>query len=69
MRIQPHYEPTPIQIAKACQEIRDSWSPEERQRRLVGSGISRLASRWYPPCIDASVSGGRVQRKFADLTP
>lgn len=55
--VQP-YEPTPAEIAAACQAIQATWSPrEEYQRRTMLADVPRRARngaprrRWQPPMI------------------
>jgi hypothetical protein len=50
------YDPSPAELAEACERIRRTWSPVEAERRrqgLVGNRKSRNAPRrrWTPPLI------------------
>ena len=68
MRAEPAYLPTPHQIAASCQKIRANWSPEERERRLVGCRGTVSELRWYPPRINATPASGRVRKEMTELT-
>lgn len=43
-------DPGPDEIRRACEEIQAGWSPEERQRRVVGRRES-----WRPAVVPASL--------------
>jgi hypothetical protein len=62
MRASPDYLPTPCQIASACAEIRDRWTPAERRRRAVGHHHDDHREAWLPPLIDTSLCNSRVRR-------
>jgi|GEM_PF-1451578 len=68
MRMQPGYLPTPHQIAEACLMIRETWSPSEQQRRLVGYAQEELKNPWLPPRIDTSLCHSRVRKEVSELT-
>jgi transposase-like protein len=40
--------PTPEEIAERAAEVRSKWSPEEEERRCVGSSRSRYEVPSYP---------------------
>jgi len=47
--------PTPDEIQAECQQIRGSWSLNERRRRFVGPHLpDEPAPAWQPPTIDTS---------------
>ena len=68
MRIQPGYLPTPQQITAACLTIRESWSPAEKRRRLVGYSQELIHSHWLPPRIDTSMCTSRLRKEVSELT-
>lgn len=41
------YSPTPKQIEEACKEIRDAWTPHQKQKRWQGEKYRP----WEPPTI------------------
>ena len=51
-KYKPPVEPSPEEIARLCQEIQSTWTPKERQRRLVQPVL-----RWTPPGIEAGPLG------------
>lgn len=68
MRMEPGYLPTPSQITEACLTIRESWSPAEKRRRLVGYSQELVDHRWLPPRIDTSTCTSRVRKEVSELT-
>jgi hypothetical protein len=42
-----HYLPSPLEISKACRQIQQTWSEQERKTR-AGAGPG---TGWYPPGI------------------
>ena len=68
MRARPDYLPTPQQIASACARIRQSWSPDERRRRLVGFRRHSAVIPWQPPRIDTAICTARVRRAVAEIS-
>jgi hypothetical protein len=67
MRASPDYLPTPFQIASACAEIRDRWTPAERRRRAVGLHLDERQNAWLPPMIDTSLCTSRVRRVATEM--
>ncbi len=68
MRMEPGYLPTPNQITEACSMIRETWSPAERRRRLVGYSTEMVESCWLPPRIDTTMCTSRVRKEVSELT-
>jgi len=49
------YMPTPHEIRKACDEIQESWTDDERLQRRSGFNKTDLyLLRWTPPEISIS---------------
>lgn len=42
------YDPTPLEIAEACEKIRAGWSPGELRRRSAWAE----SERWEPPAVE-----------------
>jgi hypothetical protein len=56
--------PTPLEIAAACVEIRRNWSEIEHRRRSAASPRGHVAAgradRWRPPTINFTQDGSVV---------
>jgi len=68
MRAKPEYMPSPRQIARKCRSIQRSWTPAERQRRIVGFQAISADRIWLPPQVNTSLCHARVRRAAIEMS-
>ena len=66
MRTRPEYLPTPTEIAEACATIQTTWSPYERERRILDPKLRNTPPEWHPPQIHLAHCTARVRRAVGD---